>query len=211
MSWSVMTAYSHLTIAIGKVLKLSPPFPPLHTGHATFIAPGVPSNQLTTLHRGSTLYALTVHIVLTNFTYFCTSESSLIPFRLYSAVLGRCWPFGNSHYIAIWDFALYSPFLTEVPFWCDNKTSYHLKTAVSYSIYIFPYPCYTHIPCSWNIQNWTLSLHRPIAVYLLRYLPTVCRMEVACSCYGNCCRFACLLPYRVSCAGHRACFHICYA
>ena len=76
-------------IAIGKVLKLSPPFPPLHTGHATFIAPGVPSNQLTTLHRGSTLYALAVHIVLTNFTYFCTSESSLIPFRLHSVVLGR--------------------------------------------------------------------------------------------------------------------------
>ncbi len=32
------------TIAIGKVLKLSPPFPPLHTGHATFVAPSVPSN-----------------------------------------------------------------------------------------------------------------------------------------------------------------------
>ena len=77
-------------MTIGKVLKLSPPFPPSHTGHATFIAPGVPSNQLTTLHRGSTLYALTVHIVLTNFTYFYTFESSLIPFRLYSAVLDRC-------------------------------------------------------------------------------------------------------------------------
>lgn len=79
-----------LEIAIGKALKLSPPFPPLHTGHAAFTAPGVPSNQLTTLHRGSTLYALTVHIVLTNFTYFCTSESSLIPFRLYLAVLSHC-------------------------------------------------------------------------------------------------------------------------
>lgn len=31
-------------IVIGKALKLSPPFPPPHTGHATFIAPGVPSN-----------------------------------------------------------------------------------------------------------------------------------------------------------------------
>ena len=78
------------TMTIGKVLKLSPPFPPSHTGHATFIAPGVPSNQLTTLHRGSTLYALTVHIVLTNFTYFYTFESSLIPFRLYLAVSHHC-------------------------------------------------------------------------------------------------------------------------
>lgn len=77
-------------IAIGKALKLSPPFPPLHTGHAAFTAPGVPSNQLTTLHRGSTLYDLTVHIVLTNFTYFCTSESSLIPFRLCLAVSDHC-------------------------------------------------------------------------------------------------------------------------
>ena len=77
-------------MTIGKVLKLSPPFPPSHTGHATFIAPGVPSNQLTTLHRGSTLYALTVHIVLTNFTYFYTFESSLIPFRLYLAVSHHC-------------------------------------------------------------------------------------------------------------------------
>ena len=31
-------------IAIGKVLKLSPPFPPLTAGHATFIAPSAPSN-----------------------------------------------------------------------------------------------------------------------------------------------------------------------
>ena len=31
-------------IVIGKALKLSPPFPPPHTGRATFIAPGVPSN-----------------------------------------------------------------------------------------------------------------------------------------------------------------------
>ena len=77
-------------IAIGKVLKLSPPFPPLHTGHAAFTALGVPSNQLTTLHRGSTLYALTVHIVLTNFTYFYTSESSLIPFRLSLTVSHHC-------------------------------------------------------------------------------------------------------------------------
>lgn len=77
-------------IAIGKALKLSPPFPPLHTGHAAFTAPGVPSNQLTTLHRGSTLYDLTVHIVLTNFTYFCTSESSLIPFHLCLAVSDHC-------------------------------------------------------------------------------------------------------------------------
>lgn len=83
-------AYDTYRIAIGKALRLSPPFPPLHTGHATFIAPGVPSNQLTTLHRGSTLYALTVHIVLTNFTCFCTSESSLIPFRLYLAVSHHC-------------------------------------------------------------------------------------------------------------------------
>ena len=30
-------------IAIGKPLKLSPAFPPLHTGHATFTASGVPS------------------------------------------------------------------------------------------------------------------------------------------------------------------------
>ena len=30
-------------IAIGKVLMLSPPFPPLHTVHATFIAHGVPT------------------------------------------------------------------------------------------------------------------------------------------------------------------------
>ena len=35
---------SNLTeIAIGKPLKLSPAFPPLHTGHATFTASGVPS------------------------------------------------------------------------------------------------------------------------------------------------------------------------
>lgn len=31
-------------IVIGKALRLSPPFPPPHTGRATFIAPGVPSN-----------------------------------------------------------------------------------------------------------------------------------------------------------------------
>ena len=79
-----------LRIVIGKTLKLSPPFPPLHTGRATFIAPGVPSNQLTTLHRVSTLYALTVHIVLTNFTFVYISESFSIPFHLYLAVLNRC-------------------------------------------------------------------------------------------------------------------------
>lgn len=33
-----------ISIVIGKALKLSPPFPPPHTGRATFIAPGVPSN-----------------------------------------------------------------------------------------------------------------------------------------------------------------------
>lgn len=30
-------------IAIGKALRLSPPFPLLHTVHATFIAHGIPS------------------------------------------------------------------------------------------------------------------------------------------------------------------------
>ena len=32
-----------LSIVIGKALMLSPPFPPLHTVHATFTAHGVPS------------------------------------------------------------------------------------------------------------------------------------------------------------------------
>ena len=31
-------------IVIGNPLKLSPGFPPLHTGHATFTASGVPSS-----------------------------------------------------------------------------------------------------------------------------------------------------------------------
>ena len=31
-------------IVIGNPLKLSPVFPPLHTGHATFTASGVPSS-----------------------------------------------------------------------------------------------------------------------------------------------------------------------
>ena len=35
-------------IAIGKTLMLSLSFPPLHTGHATFTASGVPSTNTTT-------------------------------------------------------------------------------------------------------------------------------------------------------------------
>lgn len=39
-----ITEWYYIGIVIGKALKLSPPFPPPHTGRATFIAPGVPSN-----------------------------------------------------------------------------------------------------------------------------------------------------------------------
>ena len=41
--YPVYGANGIIGIAIGKPLKLSPAFPPLHTGHATFTASGVPS------------------------------------------------------------------------------------------------------------------------------------------------------------------------
>lgn len=67
----------------------------------------------------STLYVLMAHIVLTNFTHFCTSESSLIPFRLYLVVSDHCWPFDNSHCIAIWDSAVFIlPFLCGILLFC---------------------------------------------------------------------------------------------
>lgn len=108
--WTVLPHSSFLCtkrIVIGNPLKLSPDFPPPHTGHAAFTAPGVPSSWLTTLHRGSTLHTLTVYVVLTNFTFFYISVSSLLLFRPYPAVSGRCLPCGNIFCTARSDSALY--------------------------------------------------------------------------------------------------------
>ena len=52
------------SIGIGKDLKLSPPFPRLQTGRATFTASSFPTNKLTYLLGLSTLGYLTVDLCM---------------------------------------------------------------------------------------------------------------------------------------------------
>ena len=87
---SKLNHHFSLVIAIGKHLKLSPAFPPLHTVRATFTAHGVPSNLFAILLLHHSIILEKCHlfksIVFCSFVYIEKLPTS----ALSSSILIRC-------------------------------------------------------------------------------------------------------------------------